>query len=157
MSAALLAEISEFLFDEAERLDRGDFEGWLDLFAEEGIYWVPAAPGQTSPHDHVSLFHEDKLLLGMRIERMRHPNAHGMHRPIRTSRVIGNVRLVGESQDQIVATARFHLLEWQADRLRPFAGSCRTRLIRRDGWRILEKRVDLVNPEEAFESIQIIF
>ena len=156
-NAALLPEIADFLFEEAERLDRGDFEGWLDLFAEEGMYWVPVSVDQASPHDHVSLFYEDKLLLGMRIERMRHPNALGMHRPLRSSRVIGNVRLAEAGPDRVVATARFHLLEWQAERLRPFAGSCRMSLVRRDGWRILEKRVDLVNPEEAFESIQIIF
>lgn len=152
----MLAEISDFLYEEAERLDRGDFEGWLSLFADEGMYWVPLVPGQASPHDHGSLFYEDKLLLGMRIERLAHPNAHGWQRPIRTSRVIGNVRLAEAGPERVVATSRFHLIEWQADRSRPFAGACRMTLIRRDGWRILEKKVDLVNPEEAFESIQII-
>ena len=106
----------------------------------------------------MSLFYEDRALLGMRIGRLEHPAAHGVAWPVRTSRVIGNLRLGEVTGGLVVATSRFHLLEWQNGRQRVFAGSLRHTLARTDaGLAIREKRVDLVGAEGAFESIQFLF
>ena len=43
------AEAADFVHWEADLLDRGDFDAWLDLFADDGYYWVPSHPDQTSP------------------------------------------------------------------------------------------------------------
>ena len=34
-------EAEDFLFHEADLLDRREFDQWLALFAEDGIYWLP--------------------------------------------------------------------------------------------------------------------
>jgi len=52
--------IEGFLFEEVRLLDDREFEAWSDLFTDDGIYWVPAVPGQKNPQDHVSLFYDDK-------------------------------------------------------------------------------------------------
>src|SRR2546429_395486 len=44
---------------------------WLDLFAEDGIYWMPLEWGQTDPRLTASLMYEDKMLLTIRIERLK--------------------------------------------------------------------------------------
>lgn len=157
-NAGLYAEVADFIYREAELLDAGKYRDWLGLFHPEGVYWVPASADQSDAHGHVSIFHEDRALLGMRIGRLEHPAAHGVAWPIRTSRVIGNLRLVEAIGEHVVASSRFHLLEWQNDRQRVFAGSIRHTLARSDlGIAIREKRVDLANAEGAFESIQILF
>ena len=156
--AELYAEVADFLYREAELLDAGKYREWLSLFHPEGVYWVPASVEQADPHSHVSIFYEDRALLGMRIGRLEHPAAHGVAWPIRTSRVIGNLRLVEAAGEHLVATSRFHLLEWQNDRQRVFAGSLRHTLARTDtGITIREKRVDIAGAEGAFESIQFLF
>ena len=38
--------VEQFLYLEAMYLDRKLYDEWLDLFAEDGLYWVPAAPDQ---------------------------------------------------------------------------------------------------------------
>ena len=38
-------EVERFLYREARLLDERRFEEWMNLFAEDGYYWVPAAPG----------------------------------------------------------------------------------------------------------------
>ena len=38
-----------FLIHEARLLDDRRFREWMELFAEDGTYWVPAVPGQDSP------------------------------------------------------------------------------------------------------------
>jgi benzoate/toluate 1,2-dioxygenase beta subunit len=152
------AVVEEFLFAEADMLDQGEYRRWLGLFAATGVYWVPAAPAQLDPLDHVSIIHETRDLLGMRIERLMDPAAHALARPIRTSRIVGNIRLVESSSAALVVTSRFHLLEWQDERRRAFAGRYRHRLEWRDGGlSIAEKRVELIDAEGAFETIQLIF
>jgi benzoate/toluate 1,2-dioxygenase beta subunit len=153
-----LREVQRFLIAEAALLDRGAFGAWLDLFAEDGWYWVPASPDQPDPDDHVSLFYENKPLMRMRIERLAHPRAHGVAHPVRTSRIVGNIALAdaAAAAGEIVAHSRFHLTECQSGRERHFAGAYTHRLVRVEGaLRIRLKRVDLVNADSAHEAMQV--
>jgi benzoate/toluate 1,2-dioxygenase beta subunit len=153
-----LTDIERFLTAEAALLDEGRFEAWLELFAPDGTYWVPAQPEQPDPLDHVSLFYEDRALLAMRIERLRHPDAHALAVPIRTSRLVGNAAMAEPVGADLVVRSRFQLLEQQGERQRLFAGAYTHRLARADGiFRIRQKRVDLVGADSAHEPIQIIF
>lgn len=158
MNRPLELEVADFLHHEAELLDQGRWHEWLALFDAAGVYWVPSRPGQTDPLGEVSLFHEDKDLLGLRIGRLVHPAAHGLASPLHTSRIVGNVRVAAAVDGSVTATARFHLLEYQAGRHRAFAGGLRHHLRRTaQGWKILEKRVDLVDIDHAHAMIQILF
>ena len=157
MSAMIGAlEIERFLIEEAALLDRGAFDNWVELFTIDGWYWVPISPAQTDPFDHVSLFFENKSLMRMRAERLKHPRAHGVAAPIRTSRVIGNVLIHGGESGDIVVRSRFHMTEAQNGRQRVWAGSYLHRLTpTKDGLRIRVKRVDLVNADQPHEGVQV--
>ena len=148
-------DVERFLIREAGLLDRGDYDAWLDLFTDDGTYWVPAAEDQPDPENHVSLFFENKPLMRMRIDRLQHPRAHGAALPIRTSRIVGNVEMElggGEA----VARSRFQLTEFQHGAQRCFAGAYTHRLVVAEGgFRIRRKRVDLVNVDACHEAIQI--
>ncbi len=157
MSAAdLTAPVERFLFREAALLDEQRLEAWLDLFTADGTYWVPAAPDQPDPFDHVSLFYEDRALMAMRIARLRHPHAPGAARPVRTTRMVGNVLVTDGAGSEIAVRSCFQLIEAQAGRTRLFAGTYRHRLTAAAGdFRIKQKRVDLVDADAAHEAIQI--
>ena len=43
-SLTLHHQVSNFLAQEAELLDLGYFDRWLDLFADDGIYWILLHP-----------------------------------------------------------------------------------------------------------------
>ena len=58
----------EFLIQEGLLLDQRRFRDWMELFAEDGTYWVPAVPEQASPFDQASLFYDDRDLMRTRIE-----------------------------------------------------------------------------------------
>src|SRR5580693_6056818 len=60
-----------FVMHEARLIDQHRFEEWLDLFADDGYYWMPLEWGQTDPRLSTSLMYEDKLLLRIRIERLK--------------------------------------------------------------------------------------
>ena len=40
-----LADLQQFVEHEVALLDEQRFEEWLNLFADDGAYWVPANPG----------------------------------------------------------------------------------------------------------------
>src|SRR3954463_4384951 len=59
-----------FLEHEARLLDEAKFDDWLALFTADAWYWVPSEPGQSNPHDTVSLIYDDPRLLGARVRRL---------------------------------------------------------------------------------------
>jgi len=58
------------VYAEARLLDEQRYEQWLDLFTEDGYYWMPLVHDQQDARLHASLMHEDKLLLRIRVERL---------------------------------------------------------------------------------------
>ena len=54
-------EVEQLLYHQAEVLDERRWEEWLDLFTEDGIYWMPASPdqqtGEGQPNIFLSLIH----------------------------------------------------------------------------------------------------
>src|SRR5579875_1980364 len=71
MQAPSDRELIDFVVREARLLDEQRFEEWLDLFTEDGYYWMPLEWGQTDPRLTTSLMYEDKLLLQVRVERLK--------------------------------------------------------------------------------------
>jgi len=152
------AAFETFLIQEARLLDERRFREWMELFAEDGTYWVPAVPGQVSPLDQASLFYDDRELMKTRVERLEHPRIHVQTPPSRTAHLVGNVLLEqsDEAKGEYVVGSTVIMVEYRDEVQRLFAGRQRHRL-RRDamGLRIVEKRVDLINCDCAFEAIAV--
>jgi len=157
MDRALKDTLTDFVYQECELLDAGRFQEWLDLLTPDAQYWVPLVYGQPDPEADFSLMIENRILLRMRIERMQHPSAHGMAVPVYTSRVVGNIRITQADASAAEVSARFMLTESENDRQRIFAGQYQYSLVCHEGaWKMRRKRVNLVNSESPFASIQII-
>jgi benzoate/toluate 1,2-dioxygenase beta subunit len=128
------------------------------LFADDGTYWVPAAPDQESPFDQASLFYDDRELMRTRVERLEHPRIHVQTPPSRTAHLVGNVLIeaADEANGEVVVGSTVIMVEYRDEAQRVFAGRQRHRL-RRDGtsFRIVQKRVDLINCDSAFEPMAV--
>ena len=37
-------DVEQFLYRQAELLDAKRWQDYIDLFAEDGVYWMPASP-----------------------------------------------------------------------------------------------------------------
>ena len=152
------APFETFLYREAALLDARRFRDWMALFADDGTYWVPAVPNQDSPFDQASLFYDDRELMKTRVERLEHPRIHVQTPPSRTAHLVGNV-LVEEAdaaKGEYVVGSTVIMVGYRDDAQRVFAGQQRHRL-RRDGasFRIVQKRVDLINCDSAFEAMAV--
>ena len=150
-------EIEKFLYTEAMYLDRGLYDEWLDLFTDDGLYWVPAAPDQEDPYNHVSLYFEDKTLRQMRVQRLRHDQAFSLQSPVRASRILGNVLVEDHDTDTGACRIRstFHMLELQFGEQQTYGGSYLHDLVPNgDTYKIKLKRVDLINCDTPLEIMQ---
>jgi benzoate/toluate 1,2-dioxygenase subunit beta len=146
--------IEDFLIHEAALLDDRKFEEWRELFDEKGYYWVPLRPEQTSPDDEASLFYDTREVMATRFERLRHPRIHSQTPPHRTCHVIGNVAVVEAGDSECTVRSSLIMVDYRLRVQRVFAGKVQHRLRREgQGFRILWKRVDLINCDDSFELI----
>ena len=151
-------ELIDFVLAEARLLDEGRLEAWLDLFAEDGVYWMPLAPGQTDARLHASLMHEDKLLLKIRVERLRGPRTFSQHPPSRCHHLlqVPTVEARDVAAGVYLTHCAFHYVETRRDEQQLLAGWATHTLVDTPaGLRIRLKRVDLVNSDAAFGNLQL--
>jgi benzoate/toluate 1,2-dioxygenase beta subunit len=155
----LLAAATRFLHHEARLLDGNRLNDWLELFAEDGVYWIPGFPQQTDPKLVPSIIHEDRPLLALRVQRLAHPHAYAALPRPRTLHVIGTIDMVegGETENECRALSNQLVLEYQAGRKRIFAGQCEHVLRREtEGFRIVLKRFDLIDCDDVHEPMTVI-
>jgi benzoate/toluate 1,2-dioxygenase subunit beta len=151
-----IREIEQLLYRQAECLDGRDWQGFIELFAADGVYWVPADPAQTTGDGVPSIFYEDRDLMTVRMRRLGHPRAWSQKTEWGTNHVVSNV--VVEKEDpktgDVVARSRFHMMEFRNDVTRHFAGSYIHHLKKtRDGYRIKLQRVDMVNAQGPYDYV----
>ncbi|MSQ71258.1 MAG: 3-phenylpropionate/cinnamic acid dioxygenase subunit beta [Betaproteobacteria bacterium] len=156
---ALLIEVEQFLYAEAECLDDYRLDEWLALFADDLHYWVPLrknvrhdqrAAEYSRPHEEISWFEENKGGLARRVRQIQ-TGVHWAEEPLsRTSHLVTNVRLGAIHPDcrrpeQVEVRYRFlvyrNRLETETDVL---VGKKEDSLIlTADGWKIRKRKVML--------------
>ena len=153
--ADLQREVEQFLCAQAELLDAKQWQDWIDLFAPDGVYWMPVTPEQTEWEGSPSIFAEDKLMMEIRKGRVTHPNAWSQAPLWETNHLVGHVCLESAAGNEIHVRSRFHMMELRRDTIRHFGGRTRHTLVR-DGagaLRIRLQRVDLFNAQAPFDYV----
>lgn len=150
VNTSLHFEVEQFLFHEARLLDETKLSEWLALFADDAFYWIPARIDQTDPFNHISILYEDRSVLALRIERLKHPRAYSSTPFPRTARMVGNLMATDEVADShsIMAKSTLFIAEYRAGE-RLLRACLATHHLRRssEGLRIVLKRVDLIDAE----------
>ena len=150
--------VEQFLYHEARLLDSRQFDAWLDLFTEDAVYWVPLERDQADGIETSSIIHDDRTLLGLRVQQVRHPRAHARLPLARTVHQVSNILVLDESGNTILVASTLNLIEWRKEKQRVWGALVEHRLRRANGgFRIARKRVDLVNSEAELDGIAILF
>ena len=145
-------QVEEFLFHQAELLDTKNWQAYIDLFDDEGVYWMPARREQTEWLDSPSIFAEDRQLMNVRMGRITHPNAWSQAPLWETNHVLGSVVIEELAETKLQVRSRFQVLELRRDQLRSLAGVYRhTLLLRGKEFKIALQRVDLMNAQAPFD------
>ncbi len=147
-------EVEQFLYNQAQLLDTKNWQGFIDQFAVDGVYWAAVDTGHTHWDGVPSIFTEDRDLMTVRMKRVLHPNAASQEAEWGTSHIVSNVVIEKAAGDEVQVRSRFHMLEMRRDDLRHFAGTYRHQLKKtRDGWRVKLQRVDMLNAQMPWEYV----
>jgi benzoate/toluate 1,2-dioxygenase beta subunit len=152
----LQREVEALLYRQSEALDNKEWKAFIDLFAADGMYWMPPAPHYTTWDGTPSIFAEDRDMMTVRMKRVTHPHAWSQQPEWGTNHVVSNVVVekVDPKSGDVHVRSRFHMVELRRDELRHFAGSYRHHLKRtKDGLKIKLQRVDMVNAQAPYEYV----
>lgn len=148
-------EVQEFLFHEADLLDRQAYAEWLDLLDEDINYWAPAvesveyrhrAANRVAEAGQMAYFEDNKASLRMRIARLGFPGAWAEVPPSRSLHLVANVMAKINADGQISARSNFHVfrsrLESEEDN---YYGTRHDLFCRRDGALRLRSRTIILS------------
>jgi 3-phenylpropionate/cinnamic acid dioxygenase small subunit len=146
--------VEQFLYRQSELLDTKQWQAWIDLFTDDGVYWMPADPAQKHWDGVPSIFAEDKNLMNVRMKRVLHPDAWSQRPLWGTNHVVSNVVIEKDGADEVLVRSRFHMMELRRDDVRHFAGSYRHQLKKSGGdFRIKLQRVDMTNAQASYDYV----
>jgi len=146
--------VEQFLYRQCEILDTRQWQSFIDLFADDGVYWVPITREQTEWEGSPSIFAEDKMMMEVRMRRVLHPQAWSQSPMWATNHLVSNVVIERETATEVHVRSRFHLMELRRDTVRHFGGTYRHVLAKsRDGYKINLQRVDMFNSQAPYEYV----
>lgn len=167
-------EIEEFLFDEAEFLDRREFNSWLELLADDLVYYMPmlfnvkygahATSEKTRLEKDMSWFNEGKWTLTKRVEQIQ-TGVHWAEEPLsRVCRLVSNVQLTRispESSDELEvgARSRFVIYQNRCEHEQYFFVGDRSDIIRKtgEGWQLARREINIHQNVLMAKNLTIFF
>jgi len=170
----LKQEVEDFLYFEADLLDQRCFREWLDLLADDLVYFMPVRRNvKFGQHDErentrqgegISWFDEDKWTLGKRVEQIL-TGVHYAEEPLsRVTHMVSNVRLLDvqpsvDAAQVVTVGCRFLVYQNRVEyETYTFVGR-RTDVLRRAGssWQIVRRELILEQNVLLAKNLSILF
>lgn len=163
-------EVCAFLFHEARLLDERRYEEWVDLFADDGRYWVPCNEPGADPARHVQIFYDDVASLRLRVRRLLTGKQYAQDPPSRTCHAVSNVYVPlgadgggagpggGAGEGEVVVHSVNTIVEIRRQHRKNVFGAMCTHRLRPEAasFRIVEKRVDLVDNDQFYDDLTFL-
>ncbi|MEA2324048.1 MAG: hypothetical protein QOD81_3898 [Solirubrobacteraceae bacterium] len=163
-------EAAALLYREARLLDERRYDEWLDLFTEDGIYWLPihTEGGDADPRSAISIIYDDAARRGERVFRALETPVLDQSPPSRTVHLVANVE-IDRDGDAAPGDTRVHCVQSISEMRaggpgqaglnepRTFAARCEYRLRREaGGLRIALKKVALLESDQPIYNLTFI-
>jgi 3-phenylpropionate/cinnamic acid dioxygenase small subunit len=158
-------EAEDFLYHEADLLDRRDYDQWLTLFTDDGIYWLPMEEDD-DPLMQSSILYDDNKMREMRVHQIVRKAHYAQLPRSRTVHAVSNVVVSAAERDDEAfvrcVTMVTELREGNYQQLglgnhRVFAGHCEYRLrYADDRLAIVLKKFTLINRDLPIENLSFI-
>lgn len=122
------ADICAFIYREARHLDDRNWEAWLDLYAPEAEYWMPAWDDDDQltddPQSQISLiYYPNRNGLEDRVFRIQTERSSASMPEPRTSHMVSNVEVLEQQGDTVEVRYNFHTLSHRYKETNHFFGT----------------------------------
>jgi benzoate/toluate 1,2-dioxygenase beta subunit len=157
----LLREVEQFLFLEARLADEGDYDGWEALWADDGVYWVPANGDDIDPATQMSIIFDNRSRIALRVRQLKNDKRHAQNPRSRLRRILGNIEILpvdpAAVEGDVVVGANFFIYESRERGTTIWGGRYEYRLRRVDGaWRMARKKVMLVDNDRPLCTLAFV-
>ena len=137
-------------------MDAHAYDEWLALWDEDATYWVPCNADDIDPARNVSIIHDRRGQLRARIQRLKE-TSWLREEASRLKRLVSNIEIVEASDEGVVVSSAFILVQLHHHSQYLWAGSTTHRLVADgDSFKIKSKKVVLLNNNEALPNLMFL-
>lgn len=145
-----MAEAQEFIWREADLLDRLDYREWLKLWTAEGEYIVPIERDVDDHAGALNILHDGTEMREARVKRLLSGFSMSSAPPARTVRTVSRFVMLKTAPERVKLRCAMHIVEYKYDRTRLLAADVTYRLNVIPGGIALDRKiVQLVNSDDA--------
>jgi 3-phenylpropionate/cinnamic acid dioxygenase small subunit len=148
------ARAIEFIWREAELLDRRDYQAWLEMWDPKGIYVVPIDPTTTDYAATLNYAFDDKHMRELRVQRMTSGYSASASDAARTVRTVSRFTRSSDSADIVEVKSSQIIIAYKRGVSTIFAADLTHKISMANGQpRLVEKVIRLINSTEALNAI----
>lgn len=153
----LLNLVTRFIYREARLQDDHDYDAWEALWADDGIYWIPANGEGEDPDAEMSIVYDNRSRISVRIKQFKTGKRHSQTPVSRIRRVVSNIEILAGTEDEVRVTSNALVFESNTRGETVWASRNEYKLRRVDGdWRMALKKVILVNNDKALFTLSFL-
>jgi 3-phenylpropionate/cinnamic acid dioxygenase small subunit len=152
-----LDDAIQFIWREADMLDRHDYKPWLQLWTAGGRYIIPVDRTTEDYESVLNVAYDDAEMRDARVKRLNSGFSSSAAPPARTIRTISRF-VVLDDENGLTLRAAQQIAEYKYERTRLLAADVTYRLVREGvDLKLDRKVVQLINSDDALHGIGYLF
>jgi 3-phenylpropionate/cinnamic acid dioxygenase small subunit len=152
-----MASIEEFLWLEADLLDRRHYQEWLQLWAAGGLYVIPAKHDVTDFENSLNYAYDDDAMRSQRVKRLLGGRTISENHATRTVRSVSRLRVMSRKHDSIEVSSSLIIVLHKSDEQTILAANVSHVLLGApQGFRIQRKVIRLADAEGRLPDLSFI-
>jgi len=153
----LYQDVIHFLNLEADLLDQGEFNQWLTLWQQEGLYIVPIDQQTTDFANVLNYAYDNHEMRQKRVHRLYSGESISTTPRARTIRLAGRHRILRADEQSVDVRCAQSLWEYRKGNSQHYVADLTYTLVRSgDSWLIAQKVVRTINGADFLRSIGYI-
>jgi 3-phenylpropionate/cinnamic acid dioxygenase small subunit len=157
MNTNLITQVSAFIWQEADMLDHGEFQSWLEQWTADGLYIIPIDPLETDFLNTLNYAYDNHAMREKRVYRLGSGESISTVPTARTIRTTSRFRILEDSADRVTVRCAQNLCEFKKETIRHYSADVTFELVKvGDSFKIDRKIIRLINADDALQGIAYI-
>lgn len=157
MNLQLLQEVTAFIWQEGDMLDHGEYDTWLNLWADQGTYIIPIDPRAEDFENTLNYAYDDHHMRELRVKRLTGGESISTSPAPRTVRSVSRFRVLFADAGHVTVRCAQNVREFRKDALKHYTADVVYELLHSgDSFKIQRKLIRLINSDDALAGIGYI-
>jgi 3-phenylpropionate/cinnamic acid dioxygenase small subunit len=154
----LLTRVKQFLYREGRFADQHDYDAWEAMWADDGVYWIPANGEGGDPETEMSILFDNRSRIALRVSQLNTGRRLAQSPLSRLARSVSNVEILDRQDDLIIVSANVLIFEshTRGDQIWSMRNEYRLREGGDGDLRIVRKKVVLTNNHKPLYSMAFL-